>query len=692
MPLKDKSLDELRKIVSTLKREFDRRDRLLKNRRRIRFRQMEGDLRALPLSSKADPALLVYQTEEVNQEIHRRVKRLVSNRPRIQLIVYDESPTAKNKGQNIEDGLRALYRWLNRAPVPPEELSVEAQQADGVGILKLDFVPGVILERLRYFDPEKLEAPSPDDDEEQTRIRARYREIRDSYESDPEASAKAYRDLLDEEKRKLPPPLVLSAVDPAVCYWRTDSSHEPEIFVETGKRPLSALIDSINATGAYNVKLIDGRLILSPGGSEALSYPTIREDETTAYSDQDLVEVTEIRTRHEIAFIIEQPPAGAMRHVRRNSSRQDDAIVLVFDNPFGPETTGYFLLPGDVTNHPDPAYRYQPPVLGLLNIAQADNLLTTIRLSAAVENALRKRYVQVQEPPPQAPSDADEAKTKEIREGRELVQIPGEIRMEEAPNIDLDKADARLQQLAAENRIHEVLTGDATSADSGHKLAIQVAQADIQHVPYQNRRAQATASLLKACLSAVSYLGTAIFVKEAPETGANRRSVATGRVRKLDPADFDIDYDIVVTVGAETAVTKYARWAALSQRYQSGTLSFETLMESTDVENPEEEIARIFEGQALLATMQQLIPMLVSMAKEAAKRKVDELTNPAPGVGIPPETGLAGGGGANPTASGPVAMIGKLPGLGMPVTGPTSAEEGFPVPEGAGEQTGGSIA
>lgn len=686
MPLKDKKLDELRDIVSSLKREFQNRDRLLRNRRRIRFRQMEQDLRALPLSSKADPALLVYQTEEVNQEIHRRVKRLVSNRPRIQIIVYDESPAAKNKGQNIEDGLRALYRWLNRAPVPPEELAVEAQQADGVGILKLDFVPGIILEKLRYFDPEKLEQPSDDDDEEQVRIRTRYRELSESYGSDPEATAKAYRDLLEEEKRKLPPPFVLSAVDPAVCYWRTDSFHEPEIFVETGKRPLSVLIDSINATGAYTVKLLDGKLVLSPGGSEALSYPTFSSDETLSYSQEDLVEVTEIRTRHEIVFIVEQPPP------RTKGVRNNEAIVLTFDNPFGPETTGYFLIPGDVTNHPDPAYRFQPPVLGLLNIAQADNLLTTIRLSAAVENALRKRYVQVQEAPPQAPADADEPKTKEIREGRELVQIPGEIRMEEAPNIDLDKADARLQQLIQENRIHEVLTGDATSADSGHKLAIQVAQADTQHVPYQNRRAQATASLLKACLSAVSYLGTAIFVKEAPESGASRRSVATGRVRKLDPADFDVDYDIIVTVGAETAVTKYARWAAMSQRYERGTLSFETLMESTDVENPEEEIARIFEGQALLATMQQVIPMLVSMAREAAKRKIDELTNPSPGVGTPPESGLAGGGGANDTASGPVAMVGKLPGLGMPVIGPMSTEMGFPVPEGGGDQTGGTIA
>ena len=76
-------------------------------------------------------------------------------------------------------------------------------------------------------------------------------------------------------------------------------------------------------------------------------------------------------------------------------------------------------------------------------------------------------------------------KTPNVKDGTPVPMIPGEVRREEAPKVDLDKAEIYLAALQDRYRFQEVLSGDATSSDSGHKLAIQVSQADTQIVPYQ---------------------------------------------------------------------------------------------------------------------------------------------------------------------------------------------------------------
>jgi len=357
------------------------------------------------------------------------------------------------------------------------------------------------------------------------------------------------------------------------------------------------------------------------------------------------------------------------------------------------------LIPGDITSSPDPSDRYQPPILGTLNVAQPTNVLATIRLSAAIEAELRKPYIKSPDNAnvPQLTS-AETPKTATETDGVPVPVVQGEVKLPEAPNIDLDRAEARFTMIESQNRFSEVLSGDATSADSGHKLAIQVSQADTQLVPYQNRRAHAIAEGLRACEAAVTKLGVPIYVRDIPQGAMGKERVA--KMQVLDPEDLVIDHDILVTIGSETPITKFAKWAALSQRYREGGISFETWIEESDVENPTEEIARIFEGKALNEVLQAVLPTVIGMilSRVTAKLTPPEQTPPEQGqgglpggAGAPPDLASMMGGGAPPAPNVPVAGMGKVPGVGLPPGGPYNAEYGPPAEGGAGNVAGSTL-
>lgn len=703
--LRDLSVSELEKIVKELKKPFGNRDTVWANRRKVVFRQMEAQLSQLPLSTRAggNKALMVYQTEEPNQEAHRRVKRLIANVPRIDVVVYDEEPEVKETAQNLKDALKALYKWMNRGKTPADRLATVHQQRDGLGILKLDFVADYADEALKYYDPEALEGePDEEPDElddspnaqfarKQNKARAKYQEIKTIKLGEgmieEEASAFAYKDATDYALRHCDPPFRLSAPDPLSCYYSKDGDGI-DVILEIGKRRLSVLLENMRA---YGVRLINNRLVdfgASGPQGDALQDRTLPENEALDGQYSNLVTYWEIRTRTEIVVYIEHPQllkGGDIKGARKEGK----GIIIGFDNPFAPYSTGFVLVPGDLTGANDPADEYQPAILGTINVAQAINVLQTIRVSAAIDAALAGKYIKVEDaqPAPQINTSAAD-KTPTVKDGKPIQQIPGEVKREETPNVDLDKAEAILQATAAQYRFNEVLAGDATSADSGHKLAIQVSQADTQLVPYQNARAEALAEILMCTVYAVHKIGMPVYVKDIPQAqqGIMVNRIDTKQsVMAITPDMMDIDFNLIVSIGSETPVTKFAKWAALEQRYKGGTLSYETLMEQSDVENVADEIARVFEGQTLVAVMQQAIPLIVQMIAQQALANL--MPPPGPQNAVQQGGNENGGGmpGAQSPGNVPIAGQGRLPGVGMSPAGPTTAEYGPRVNEGGGE-------
>lgn len=152
---------------------------------------------------------------------------------------------------------------------------------------------------------------------------------------------------------------------------------------------------------------------------------------------------------------------------------------------------------------------------------------------------------------------------------------------------------------------------------------------------------------------------------------------------KITPEMADLPFELIVTLGSETAVTKFAKWQALAQREEQGTIGYQTVIEQSDVENPEDEIARVFEGKLLKATMEQSIPNMVAMLDQYVQQQLQQRVvgdvEGDMGDGLPPETGLAGGGGAPGTRPSDIA---RVPGVNMPVN-QTTSEFGPRVPDSA---------
>ena len=668
MPLETATDSDLWKLADAIFAQFKNRDEVWKNRRNVRYRRMENDLRSLPLNSRvSNTALLVHQTELPNQDCHRRVKRLIANRPRFEVVLFDESATAQSMGQQLENGIKALYKWMNRGRLSFDWLVSEYQQGDGLGIGKEEFVPGHGAS-LAGLDPDILGAEDEGDEidgaAERNASRAKYRTALAAIKPDKDGrEALAYDSVVQDALHTELPPFRISAVDP-LCFAYWDDGDGIAVGVERGKKSLNPLLETFKD---YGLKVVNNRLIVENDGSEAVSGQTAPDYMTLGKDLSAEVKYVEIRTRHWIAILIEHPKIRGTK-----SAKGDRGVVLKFDNPFGPYTTGYVLIPGDVTTESEPADQFQPPILGLLNLAQTENILMTAQLSAAIEEALAPEYIQVTPDVTLPTSEAD--KSPEVKEGREIPMVQGEIKRVESPKTAVERIERRIATEQTLYQFQDALLGEATSDTSGHRLAVQVAQADIQAVPYQNARADAIVELMKGIVYAIRKHGLAVYIPTLPDS---RREGSKLRVMKpavITPDMADLNFDLLVTLGAETPVTKYARDQSLAQREQQGGIGYQTMMEQSDVEDPVAEIGRVFEGKLLKAVMEQTIPQLLPMLMQRAQQIIEQL-----GVGgMAPGTGLAGEGGANPSMADSV----RLPGVNMPLT-QQSSEGGPSVPESA---------
>jgi hypothetical protein len=694
MNLKEVKPENLWKIRDALVKEYQRRDQVMQDRRDVRYRRMESELKALPLNDQIDDqALLVHQTEMPNQEVHKRVKRLVANKPRFEVVMKKSDPDMLELGQKLEDGIKAMYKWLNRGKVPFDWKVTQYQQGDGIGIGKLDFTPDhgncladYDLDDLGQPDEEEFYGELPEEAEEREKRNEKRATFRDYAEISSEQEA--YDVMTEDALRDELPPFRLVAVDPATCYWEEDDDGVT-LMVEHGKKTLHPLFE---AFADYKLRLVNNRLVIDEHGTDAVVGPTYSSSLTLGTDLGREVEYTEIRTRDHIAMLISHPDLEKGAPEAKTEGVNARGVHIVFDNPFGPYTTGYVTVPGDVTTEAAHEDAYHPPVLGVLNTAQAQNVLMTARISAALAEALAPAYVEVKEEPITPASDED--KTPEVDTNKPIATVQGQIKRVEPPNADLGKAEDRLREEGDENRVRESLLGDATADTSGHRLSIQVAQADIQMVPYQNARSEAMVELMKGIVYAVRKHGLNVYIPTLPDSVRKSKGIRVAEPAVITTDMADLPFELVITLGAETPITKFAKWQALATREAEGSLGYQTLIEESDIENPIDEIYRVFEGKMLKEVMNQSIPKMVELVMRKMEDRFMQATSPQGGPtagqaegmgGIPPGTGMAGGGGA---PAGPDDLV-RLPGVNMPTTQSVPTRDaGVPgVPATGGDMT-----
>ena len=191
-------------------------------------------------------------------------------------------------------------------------------------------------------------------------------------------------------------------------------------------------------------------------------------------------------------------------------------------------------------------------------------------------------------------------------------------------------------------------------------------------------------------LYAIRRHGLTVYIPTLPD---GQRQGQRGALRvqdraRLTPEMADLNFDLIVTLGAETPTTKYAKLAALREEEEAGIIGYQTVVEQSGAENPEDEIARVFEGKGLKRVMEGILPRISDMIAAAVEQRFQALVPPPPApvpteepmMGVDPATGLAAGGGAQPMSA--TDLTGRVPGVGMPPTQYTS-EYGPSVPEAA---------
>lgn len=638
--------NEVWALADTIWEPYQDRNTRYQHRRKVRYRQMGDELASLPLNPRVkETALMVYQSEVPNQEAHQRVKRLVANPVRFEVIIFDDTPEAQRRGQDLENGFKGLYKWSTRNRGSSWDVkAVQFQQGDGMGIVKITWVPGHG-DVLGLYDEDDLLGNSENVDEEgisdmeklardgrnasREELKAAAAKLR---VDDPDRMKKAFNTVTDNALKREQPPIKFAAVNATACAWWSDEDGV-EIMVERGTRTLNPLLDALKGVG-LTLSEDGSRLSVSKTGDSVVSGDTIPGDtvgsSSTGRSQSGLISnfnyaandqqvaYTELRTRTEIVIMLEHPK---LKDKAKDSQQGGRGVVLRFDNPFGPYTTGYALMPGDETTESNPADQYQPPILAALNGAQPANVLMTARLSASLADALAPPYVKVGPEVPLSPNDED--KTVEVDEGREVPSIPGEIKRVPGPGVDMAEIDLRIAQDAAVGAFNDELQGAAQSEATGHRLAIQVAQADLQMVPYQNARAKAIAELMMGAMYAIRRHGLVIFIPVIPEGAREGSERRVGEFARITPEMANLQFELIVTLGAETPVSKYAKHQALRDQEEAGFIGYQTVMEQSDVENPEAEIQRVFEGKMLKATMDASIPMLVQMVMEFIQQKLN---------------------------------------------------------------------
>ena len=304
--LKLKSHSDLWKLVDELKLPFGERDTKWASRRKIRYRRMDEELRSLPLNPRiADTALMVHQSEVPNQEAHLRTKRLVANKPRFEVVIYDDKPSVQRLGQELEDGIKALYRWVNRGRVPFDWQVTQYQQGDGLGIGKTVFVPGHG-DVLAAYDADEIVGDNEDTEDAKARntARAEYRTALSKLsEDDTDRESKAYDEVTEEALRKELPPFRFVAVDPTVCYWWEDDDGI-EVIAEVSQKLLNPLLSAFADSG-LRLDETKSRLYVLPSGADVVGASSMPVNSRKDLASK--VTYVEIRTRDEIVILIEHP-------------------------------------------------------------------------------------------------------------------------------------------------------------------------------------------------------------------------------------------------------------------------------------------------------------------------------------------------------------------------------------------------
>ena len=523
--------DEIAHLLRDIRRPYQtggNRDALYTRRRSIRHRTARPWLPEDIIVKDES----VYFRDPLPAFVVNRIKqRLGANAVDITVrVAGDAGPKLKESGNKLEDWLRGCWDYLD--PLGLHDGAVrEHQSTDGVGFYALECLPN-------FLPPEHVQ----------------------------DMSDKDYDDFVSNRRREWPLPMRLSAPDPRSLYW---------IDLPDGKIPMMCeVIDVPLASCKDNWIDQDFRLAWKQEGEKSIAYkdPIVAGKLIPAPSAADygkIVRIVKLSNDTHIYHAMYQQVADSSSGFNEDPSGINQLTLLaVYPNHL--RRVPYFMAAARRTTASDPANRYEPLAMEVLDMGEYINQLGTLQMVIAMLEVLKPMHFEPNLPPPTESEGAAATHLKDIYKPG-ILKAWGKFAA--LPSLDAKNFEAAIAAMTErQGQFNMSLSGMLQGGQLGKSTpAWSLMQINEEQVGFISDALTSRATAIREVLEAVLYLCKTRYAADGPVyvrgRGANRKDEALGEERSLvglAADDLKIPHDLEVTIEGMTqsqraANTEYGR-------------------------------------------------------------------------------------------------------------------------------------
>lgn len=565
--------------------------------REVRDRRMDKTLEAFKsvLHESYQQAWHPYQGGDVDAEIQTLKQIANANELVLELVSKTTDAGAIKKIQQMEDALDALIHSLRTAQVQAD--SKDAAIGEGRAVLILDCLRNKH-NQAAYADREGLQkhAEAEDDDEDDT-PRKRYKE---SYKKHGDHD-KAYVDVMEQAEADDGPQFRIRVPDNAAVDVFMDGDDVWGV-IEYGEKDINPLLEMGREKG---LKYEDGKFVV--GDAPALSDYTTPEGQSTGSNKTTYCRI--------------QSKQGTYLYVDQQD-QSGDGVMVNWPNPFGGQSAGAYVLPGNSKARGNPEDRYEPVVLALLVEQARLNIAETQLQTLATMEAARGPY-RASPIPTAMPMDPTQSpKGVQVKGANPTPAVAGEIKRVEGTDLDMvayaDRAAARL----VSHQASELLSGSGSADESAAHLARLQTVMLTKLVPLQDSDAEVWHKVAEDLMRYCSHTGEDIVVPWiAPGARKKGDPPRVAEMRRLTPEMAKLPVIIAVSLEAETPESKAGKEQLSLQRVEAGVYGMTRHREVIGDKDPMFTEQQLFVDQIVSTVGAQFSTELVLQALKQAQDK-----------------------------------------------------------------------
>lgn len=545
MPYSEGDLAHLLRDVRRPYMSGGNRDALYEHRRAIRHRRIKP---WLPEDFVIKDDSIYFRDPLPGFVINRLKQRLGANSVDITVrTAGDAGPKLKESGNKLEDALRGIWDYLD--PIGQHDGAVrDYQSGDGIGFYALECLP-------HFLPPDKGEM----DDTE-------------------------YDDLVADRRKEWPLPVRMYAPDPRSLYWIDRPEARIPLMVEMLNVPLATCKDNWTENGfrlAWDAQANDGK-----GGvvKDPIVMGTLPPAPTAAEYGR-MVRIVKLSDDTHIYHCMYNVTAEAGNVGDNPFSDDKDTIpqltlLATYPNHF--KRVPYFPAPARRTTDPDPAFRYEPLAMEVIDMTDYTNALGTLQMATAYLEVLKPIHFEPNEPPISDEGNKPSHLKDIYKPG--ILKAWGKFSAMPTQNTGMfkDVIEAMNERQATFNLS---LMGMLQNGSLGKSTpAWSLMQINEEQVGFINdalvARATAIKELLESCMFVcrTRYNDGPLYVRA---TGPNRKDEALGEERSLmemHAADFEIPHHLEVSIEGMTQSQRAANTEYGRELKTEGSISNETYL------------------------------------------------------------------------------------------------------------------